>query len=67
MILAIFRRASKVNGKVALFFDEIQEVDAWEKCVNSFRIELDCDGVPGCQCGRLLHEISYHGRDALPL
>lgn len=39
----IIRRASKVNGKVYLFFDEIQEVDAWEKCVNSFRIELDCD------------------------
>lgn len=26
-----------------LFFDEIQEVNAWEKCINSFRIELDCD------------------------
>lgn len=39
----IIRRASKVDGKVYLFFDEIQEVDAWEKCVNSFRIELDCD------------------------
>ena len=33
----------KVKCKVYLFFDEIQEVDAWEKCVNSFRVELDCD------------------------
>ena len=39
----IIRRASEINGKVYLFFDEIQEVDAWEKCINSFRVELDCD------------------------
>lgn len=30
-------------GKVYLFFDEIQEVADWEKCVNSFRVSLDCD------------------------
>jgi len=30
-------------GKVYLFFDEIQEVVDWEKCVNSFRVEFDCD------------------------
>lgn len=39
----IIRRVSEIEGKVYLFFDEIQEVDAWEKCVNSFRVELDCD------------------------
>ena len=39
----IIRRASEIHGKVYLFFDEIQEVDAWEKCINSFRVELDCD------------------------
>ena len=39
----IIRRASEIKGKVYLFFDEIQEVDAWEKCINSFRMELDCD------------------------
>lgn len=39
----IIRRASGIEGKVYLFFDEIQEVDAWEKCINSFRVELDCD------------------------
>ena len=39
----IIRRASEIEGKVYLFFDEIQEVEAWEKCVNSFRVELDCD------------------------
>ncbi len=39
----IIRRASEIKGKVYLFFDEIQEVEAWEKCINSFRVELDCD------------------------
>ena len=39
----ILRRASEIQGKVYLFFDEIQEVDTWEKCINSFRVELDCD------------------------
>ncbi len=26
-----------------MFFDEIQEVTDWEKCINSFRVSLDCD------------------------
>ncbi|MCD8223684.1 MAG: ATP-binding protein [Clostridiales bacterium] len=39
----ILRRAAQISGKVYLFFDEIQEVQNWEKCVNSFRVELDCD------------------------
>lgn len=39
----IRRRAGKIEGKVYLFFDEIQEVKDWEKCVNSFRVEFDCD------------------------
>lgn len=39
----IMRRASQIEGKVYLFFDEIQEVAAWEKCINSFRVEMDCD------------------------
>ena len=39
----ILKRASAVTGKVYLFFDEIQEVTDWEKCVNSLRATLDCD------------------------
>ena len=39
----IIERCSKIEGKVYLFFDEIQEVKDWEKCINSFRVELDCD------------------------
>ena len=29
--------------KIYLFFDEIQEVKQWEKCVNSFRLDFNCD------------------------
>ena len=39
----ISARASEIDGKVYLFFDEIQEVKSWEKCINSFRVSLDCD------------------------
>ena len=33
----------KAHGKTYLFFDEIQEVDGWEKCINSCRVDFDCD------------------------
>lgn len=39
----ISKRAAGIGGKVYLFFDEIQEVKDWEKCVNSLRVTLDCD------------------------
>ena len=39
----ITKRASEAGGKVYLFFDEIQEVKNWEKCINSLRVTLDCD------------------------
>ena len=31
------------DGKIYLFFDEIQEVDGLEKCINSYRVDFDCD------------------------
>lgn len=39
----ILKRAQDIAGKAYLFFDEIQEVADWEKCINSLRISLDCD------------------------
>lgn len=39
----ITKRAAAVDGKIYLFFDEIQEVKDWEKCINSLRVSLDCD------------------------
>lgn len=39
----VIQLAQKIDGKVYLFFDEIQEVKSWEKCINSLRVDLDCD------------------------
>lgn len=39
----ISKRAADIDDKVYLFFDEIQEVKDWEKCISSFRVSLDCD------------------------
>ena len=39
----VLGRVAAINGKPYLFFDEIQEVNEWEKCINSFRVEFDCD------------------------
>lgn len=39
----VLLRTQNLSGKIYLFFDEIQEVEHWEKCINSFRLELDCD------------------------
>ena len=39
----ILKQAAGIDGKAYLFFDEIQEVSEWERCVNSLRVELDCD------------------------
>lgn len=32
-----------VKGKIYILLDEIQEVDDWEKIINSFRVDLNCD------------------------
>ena len=39
----ITKRAADLDGKIYLFFDEIQEVKDWEKCINSYRVSLNCD------------------------
>lgn len=39
----VIHRTQNFSEKIYLFFDEIQEVEHWEKCINSFRLELDCD------------------------
>ncbi len=40
---AVVQQTASIEGKAYLFFDEIQEVPDWEKCINSFRVELNCD------------------------
>ncbi len=39
----VMEKARVLPGKVYLFFDEVQEVQQWEKAINSFRVDLDCD------------------------
>ena len=37
------KRISFIQGKSYMFFDEIQEVVEWERCINSTRFDFDCD------------------------
>ena len=39
----IFRKVKDIEGKIYLFFDEIQQVKGWEKSINSYRFSIDCD------------------------
>lgn len=37
------KHAENVEGRLYILLDEIQEVTGWEKAVNSFRVDFDCD------------------------
>ena len=39
----VYDKIKDVEGKVYLFFDEIQEVKGWEKSINSYRVSIDSD------------------------
>ena len=39
----VTEKAKAMTGRVYLFFDEVQEVTHWEKAINSFRVDLNCD------------------------
>lgn len=39
----ITKKSANIDNKVYLFFDEIQEVKDWEKCIHSLRVSLNCD------------------------
>lgn len=39
----ITKWAENTDGRLYLLLDEIQEVDGWEKAINSFRVDFDCD------------------------
>ena len=57
----ILERAPSLTGKVFIFFDEIQEVENWEKCINSLRIETDCDiYITGSNAKLLSGELSTY-------
>ena len=39
----VFNLVENINAKLYLFFDEIQNVKGWEKSINSYMVDLDCD------------------------
>lgn len=54
-------KAADIPGKSYLFFDEIQEVEDWEKCINSLRVSLDCDiYITGSNAKLLSGELSTY-------
>ena len=57
----VLERAEQMNGKVYMFFDEIQEVQDWERSINSFRVALDCDiYITGSNAKLLSGELSTY-------
>ncbi|MBQ8017622.1 MAG: ATP-binding protein [Methanobrevibacter sp.] len=50
-----------IDGKIYMFFDEIQNVDGWERSINSFRIDYDCDiYLTGSNSKLLSGELATH-------
>ena len=39
----VYSKTEGLEGKIYLFFDEIQEVKGWEKSINSYRVSIDSD------------------------
>ncbi len=57
----ILERVKGIEEKAYLFFDEIQEVADWEKCINSLRVSLDCDiYITGSNAKLLSGELATH-------
>ncbi|WP_407378890.1 AAA family ATPase [Methanobrevibacter sp.] len=39
----VYEKTKHLEGTIYLFFDEIQQVEQWEKSINGYRVCLDCD------------------------
>lgn len=39
----VITKSKQIGKKIYLLLDEIQEVDNWQKVVNSFMVDIDCD------------------------
>ena len=59
--LLVAELTKDMNGKIYMFFDEIQNVDEWEKSINSYRIDYDCDiYLTGSNSKLLSGELATH-------
>ncbi|WP_295723282.1 ATP-binding protein [uncultured Methanobrevibacter sp.] len=57
----VLKLTEKIEGKVYLFFDEIQNVKFWEKSIVSYYVDLDCDiYITGSNSNLLSGELSTH-------
>ena len=57
----IYEKTKNIEGKIYLFFDEIQEVKEWEKSINGYRVTLDCDiYISGSNSKLLSGELATH-------
>ena len=57
----IYSKVENLEGKIYLFFDEIQEVKGWEKSINSYRVSIDCDiYITGSNSKLLSGELATH-------
>lgn len=55
----VVRRRADAVERPYLFFDELQEVEGWERVINSLRVDIDCDiYVTGSNAYLLSSEIS---------
>ena len=57
----VIEKSQTLTGKVYLLLDEIQEVEHWEKAVNSFMVDLDCDiYITGSNANLLSSELATY-------
>lgn len=57
----IIEKSQTLSGKVYILLDEIQEVQFWEKAINSFMVDLDCDiYITGSNANLLSSELATY-------
>lgn len=57
----IMEKAQELRGKIYIFLDEIQEVEHWEKTINSLMVDLDCDiYITGSNANLLSSELATY-------
>ena len=57
----IINKTKDLEGKIYFLFDEIQNVNSWEKCVNSYLVDFDSDiYITGCNAKLLSGELATY-------
>ena len=57
----IINKTKDLEGKIYFLFDEIQNVNSWEKCVNSYLVDFDSDiYITGSNAKLLSGELATH-------